>query len=495
MSFRPLLCGLILLGVCGAIAAANSEASSHAATDPIMVPQSFASLAAKVLPAVVTISAAEPSERSSAAEPGKETGSDSDEQAAEEWLRRLFGDQGTPSIAHRRLVALGSGFIIDPSGYIVTNAHLVKNAQAITVMLQDGTHHPARIIGQDLPTDLALLKVDLPVALPFVSWGNSEAAKIGDWILAIGDPFGLGTSISPGVISGRGRDINVGPYDDFLQIDATINIGNSGGPAFNAAGEVIGVVTAIYSTGGGSIGIGFAMPSSMARPIIEQLRARGKIERGWIGLSVQEVTEKIATSFSLPEAIGALVTDVTPNSPGVKAGIKPGDIVLQLDGREVASFRDFPRLVAQAPIGEEVEVKIWRRNRIITVHATIAAMPEAKASTGDEHRKAPPVPVDVMGLQLESLTPELRDALDLPPHTTGAVVTDIMDDSVFADVGLEPGDIIEQVDRENIHSPEDAVSKLGAAQRAGAGTVLLFVRRRDSHIFVVVDLRRESQAG
>ncbi len=244
-------------------------------------------------------------------------------------------------------MALGSGFIIDPSGYIVTNNHVVENATKVTVVFQDGSKHPAKIIGRDPKTDLALLKIDAPQPLPYVTWGDSNAAQVGDWVLAVGNPFGLGGTVSSGIISARGRDIHAGPYDDFLQIDASINRGNSGGPTFNLDGKVIGINTAIYSPNGGSVGIGFAIPSSLAKPVIDQLRAHGKVERGWLGVQIQGVTPEIAKSLGLPKAEGALVADVNPDGPAAKSGIKQGDVILSYDGHDLAKMRDLPLEVAE----------------------------------------------------------------------------------------------------------------------------------------------------
>src|SRR6202043_636336 len=236
--------------------------------------------------------------------------------------------------AHR--IALGSGFIIDPSGYVVTNSHVVGDASKVEVTLQDDSKYPAKIIGRDPKTDIALLKIKADKPLPYVTFGDSSAAQVGDWVMAVGNPFGLGGTVTTGIISARGRDIHSGPYDDFLQIDAPINRGNSGGPTFNLKGEVIGINTAIYSPNGGSVGIGFAIPANLAKPVIEQIKQHGKVSRGWLGVQIQEVTPAIAKNLALPGDHGALVADVTKGGPAEKAGVQPGDVIESFGGQEIA---------------------------------------------------------------------------------------------------------------------------------------------------------------
>src|SRR6185312_6823799 len=288
-----------------------------------------------------------------------------------------FEQQGRPIPRpdSEHTVASGSGFISDPAGYAGTNNHVVQNANKVTVIFQDDTQHPAKIIGRDPKTDLALLKIDAPKPLPYVSWGDSNAEEVGDWVLAVGNPFGLGGSVSPGVVSARGRDIHAGPYDDFLQIDASINRGNSGGPTFNLDGKVIGINTAIYSPNGGSVGIGFAIPSSLAKPVIDQLKDHGKVERGWLGVQIQDVTPDLAKSLGLPKPEGALVADVTAAGPAEKVGIKQGDVILNYAGHDIAKLRDLPLAVAETPVGQKAPLKLWRDGHEQSLEPTIAAMP------------------------------------------------------------------------------------------------------------------------
>ena len=333
-----------------------AQVSTPAAPVIVQLP-TLAPLVKKVLPAVVNVSvqmkaggpqADEDQDQNQEQDQGQDQGQDQDQDKGpqagpqqglpqspfDEFLRRFFheGPGGAPMNPRAQRMALGSGFIIDPSGYIVTNNHVVENGDKVTVIFQDDSKHTAKVVGRDDKTDLALLKIDAPKPLPYVEWGDSNAVQVGDWVLAVGNPFGLGGTVSSGIVSARGRDIHEGPYDDFLQIDASINRGNSGGPTFNLDGRVIGINTAIYSPNGGSVGIGFAIPSSLAKPVIEQLKEHGKVERGWLGVQIQEVTPELAKSLGLPKPEGALVADVTPGGPAQKIGIKQGDVILSYRG-------------------------------------------------------------------------------------------------------------------------------------------------------------------
>src|SRR5690348_15414160 len=381
-----------------AVAETTPPPSQTQSAPAVQVP-SFAPLVKKVTPAVVNISVTE----KAGGDDGDMAQNDEQDQNADpdqggpqqgfpqspfdEFLRRFFEQQGQPfgrqqgrpfnmPQQHAQRIALGSGFIIDPSGYVVTNNHVVANADKVTVVFQDNSKHPAKVIGRDSKTDLALLKIDAKQPLPYVTWGDSTAAQVGDWVLAVGNPFGLGGTVSTGVISARGRDIHAGPYDDFLQIDASINRGNSGGPTFNLNGQVIGINTAIYSPNGGSVGIGFAIPSSLAKPVIEQIKEHGKVERGWLGVQIQEVTPEIAQSLGLPKPDGALVADVTKDSPAAKAGLKQGDVILGFNGHDIGKVRDLPLVVAETPVGEKAKVDVLRGGDKKTVDVAIGPMPE-----------------------------------------------------------------------------------------------------------------------
>ena len=340
-------------------------------------PGSFSELAERLTPSVVNISTAQ---KVSVPQQGFEfqfpPGSPFEE-FFKDFLERHRGKEGTPQ--RRQVTSLGSGFVIDGSGLVVTNNHVIAEADEITVITHDGEKLEAKLLGKDPKTDLALLKVEPTRPLQALKWGDSRISKVGDWVLAIGNPFGLGGTVTAGIISARGRDINAGPYDDFLQTDAAINRGNSGGPLFNLDGEVIGISTAIYSPTGGSVGIGFAVPSQLARPVIEQLQKFGRTRRGWLGVNIQTVTDEIAEGLGLEKAQGALVARVTEGGPAAAAGLEQGDVVLEFDGRPVEEMRTLPRIVAETSVGQEVQVKVWRKGETQSFKVTLGELEEAEA--------------------------------------------------------------------------------------------------------------------
>jgi serine protease Do len=406
-------------------------------------------------------------------------------------LRRFFEQQGRPTPQrHEGGIALGSGFIIDPSGYVVTNNHVVAQADKVTVIFQDGSKHPAKIIGRDQKTDLALLKIDAPQPLPYVSWGNSGAEQVGDWVVAVGNPFGLGGSVSPGTIAARGRDINAGPYDDFLQIDASINKGNSGGPTFNLDGQVIGINSAIYSPNGGSVGIGFAIPSDLAKPIIDQLRAHGKVERSWLGVEIQQVTPELATSLGLPKAEGALVSSITPDSPAAKAGFKQGDVILSFDGHKIEKLRDLPILVAETPANQTATLEVWRNKAETTLSTQLAEMPanaQLAQNGGGENGSA-------MGLQLAPLDGAWREQLHLHGDVKGVVVTGIANNSPLGNLGLQRGDVIESINQHPVTTPDEATNALNAVKNDTANqNVLILLNRNGVNQYVAESLSNQGQ--
>ncbi len=395
-------------------------------------------------------------------------------------------------------MALGSGFIIDPSGYVVTNNHVVENADKVTVIFQDDSRHPAKIVGRDAKTDLALLKIDAPKPLPYLTWGDSNAENVGDWVLAVGNPFGLGGSVSPGFISARGRDIHAGPYDDFLQIDASINRGNSGGPTFNLNGQVVGINTAIYSPNGGSVGIGFAIPSNLAKPVIDQIREHGKVDRGWLGVQIQQVTPDIAKSLGLPKDEGALVADVTAGSPAANAGFQQGDVILDFDGHEIDKVRDLPLIVAETPVGQTAQIKVWRKNAETTLATTIAAMPDnpqVASNEGGTNGNAGGNAVQssrALGLRLAPLSKEWRQRLHLGANVKGVVVTDVADDSPLAELGLRQGDVIESVNQHAATGPKEVADQLLDAKNAkGSQQVLILLNRDGVNQYVALSLNSD----
>jgi serine protease Do len=359
---------------------------------------SFAPIVREVMPAVVNVSAVQRVTKTAADRESSRAGYGIDPVALsgvppsvlDELLRRFLDERHRrggpgPKVAS---VALGSGFIIDPRGYVVTDDHVVENAEAVTVALQDATEYSARIVGRDPPTDLALLKIDGAGALPHVRWGDSDAARVGDWVLAIGSPFGLDNTVSSGIISGRGRDIHAGPYDDFLQIDAAMNRGNSGGPTFDLEGNVIGINTAIYSPNGGSVGIGFAIPANRARPVVEQLKAQGRVARGWLGVQIQPVTAEITRNLGLPNGAGALVAKVGADSPAAAAGFEQGDVILSINGQEIRRMHDLPLVIAEMPIGRMAAVTVWRRNAALSLTPVIGEMP-MNPTVAELHQEKP----------------------------------------------------------------------------------------------------------
>jgi len=484
---------------------------------------SLAPLVKKVLPAVVNVSAEEKGGADSDEEsengdngdnsapdpgPGQEPGGRNPGQQQfgenspfDQLLRRFFEQQMPGNQTPRDLeqVALGSGFIIDPQGYVVTNNHVVQGADKVTVIFQDDTRHVAQVIGRDNKTDLALLKIKTDKPLPYVTWGDSNAVQVGDWVLAVGNPFGLGGTVSSGIISARGRDIHSGPYDDFLQLDAAINRGNSGGPTFNLSGQVIGINTAIYSPNGGSVGIGFAIPASQARPVLEQLRAHHKVQRGWLGVQIQEVTPEIARSLGLARAEGALVADVTVDGPAQKSGFRQGDVIMSFDGHIVHHVRDLPIIVADARVGETADVKVWRNNRAVTLNPTVAEMPNnphlAAATPQTEVPKAEPQQTSALGLKLSALDQDLRSRLHIGKNVKGVVVTSVNNTSPFAHEGLQPGDVIQTIDQDPVASPREAAAKLDAARRNKNKNVLLLINRNGTNAYVAVSMDHNEDKG
>jgi len=515
MTFSTMSAGrLRRLAVAAALSAALVGApmvfSQAQAAEPAIVPMpSFAPMVKKVLPAVVNISV---TEKSNVANSDNST--DDQQQLGQndnpfqgfppspfdEFLRRFFQQQQRQfhesPVPEGQRVALGSGFIIDPTGYVVTNNHVVQDASKVTVILQDNSRHPAKVIGRDPKTDLALIKIESKEPLPYVTWGDSDAAQVGDWVLAVGNPFGLGGTVSPGVLSARGRDIHAGPYDDFLQIDASINRGNSGGPDFNLEGQVIGINTAIYSPNGGSVGIGFAIPSSLAKPIIEQLRTHGKVQRGWLGVQIQSVTPDIAKSLGLAKAEGALVADVTKDSPAAKAGVKQGDVILNYDGHDIGQVRDLPIAVAETPVGQAATIKVWRNDKPASVQVKIGEMPDnlAQVATAEqpEHGNSA-----AMGLKLSTLTPELRRQVRVPKDVHGVVVTDVDAGSPLGAVGVQPGDVIVSINRKPVETPREAVHELEAAQKAKgpSQTLLLLINRHGVNEYVALTVQNGAEKG
>ncbi len=452
-------------------------------------PDSFADLAEKLLPAVVNVSTTQEVKKSDM-DPNFPIPKLPPGSPFEDFFRD-FMERGRPN-PHRNNHSLGSGFIIDSSGYIVTNHHVIAEATEVRVILHDGKRLEAEVIGRDDKTDLALLKVESDSPLVAVSFADSDEARVGDWVVAIGNPFGLGGTVTAGIISARARDINSGPYDDYIQTDASINRGNSGGPLFNLKGEVVGVNTAIFSPTGGSVGIGFSIPSNLAKPVLAQLREFGQTRRGWLGVRIQQVTDEIADSLGMKEGTGALVAKVNPGEPAAQAGIKPGDVIIEFDGKPVPGVRKLQRIVAETDINQPVRIKVWRdeREKMLTVTiGELESFEQAARPQGGESGIQKTTQFDAMGLKLSSLTPNLRRQFDLTNIDRGVVITDVDKDGQAAERGLRQGDVIVEVGQEEVDTPDQVSEKLKEAAKKDKKSVLFLVERDGDLRFIPMKLR------
>lgn len=449
-------------------------------------PDSFAELAAGLLPAVVNISTSQVVEGT----PGIEMPMVPPGSPFEEFFKEFF-ERGQPQ-QRRRATSLGSGFVVDAEGYIVTNNHVIQDADEITVTLHDETRVAAEVVGRDPKTDIAVLKIQPPVKLSPVRFGDSDKVRVGDWVIAIGNPFGFGGTVTAGIISARGRDIQAGPYDDFLQTDASINRGNSGGPMFNLDGEVVGIATAIFSPSGGSIGIGFAIPSSAAQPVIRQLVEHGEVRRGWLGVRIQTVTDEIAESLGMKEAVGALVADVIEGGPAAQGRVKRRDVVLEFDGKKIRDMRSLPRIVADTEVGRTVALKLWRDNGEVTVNVEVGSLEEGEEKLAerapDQPEAVAALAIDRLGLTLSQLDDTLRERFQLGDDADGVVVTEVAPDGPASARGIRPGDVIVEVSQEEIASPRDVANKVDEAAKEGRKSVLLLVEGQGGLRFVAVRL-------
>ncbi len=373
----------------------------------------------------------------------------------------------------------------------MTNNHVIAEADEIQVVFGDESTYDATLIGRDQKTDLALLKIEGDHPFPAVTFADSDHVRVGDWIIAIGNPFGLGSTVTAGIVSARSRDIRAGPYDDFLQVDAPINRGNSGGPSFNLDGEVIGINTAIFSPSGGNVGIGFAIPSNLALPVIESLKEDGRVKRGWLGVRIQTVTDEIAESLGLDQPAGALVASVTPGGPAEVAEIEPGDVVLEFDGKSIDRMRGLPRIVAETPIGKAVEVDIWRRGERRTVEVTLGELPEEEelaALTESEADTPSSAAIESLGLTVAGLSEELRTRFELNPDVKGVVILEVAEGSSGSEESLRPGDVIVEVGQEEVNSPPEVAAKVNQARQDAKKSVLLLVDRQGDLRFVALRL-------
>jgi serine protease Do len=452
-------------------------------------PISFADIVETVAPAVVNIATTKAVKRGATPDfpfPEPPPGS-----PFEDFFREFFDRDRAPEQAPQRQSSLGSGFVVDPSGYVVTNNHVIAEADEIQVVFGDDTSYAAELIGRDMKTDLALLKIEGDKPVPAVTFADSDHVRVGDWIIAIGNPFGLGSTVTAGIVSARSRDIRAGPYDDFLQVDAPINRGNSGGPSFNLDGEVIGINTAIFSPSGGNVGIGFAIPSNLALPVIESLKEDGRVRRGWLGVRIQTVTDEIAESLGLEHSNGALVASVTPDGPAEDADIQPGDVVLEFDGKPIDRMRGLPRIVAETPIGKAVEVEIWRRGERRSVEVTLGELPEEEelaALTQSEAETPSSANIEALGLSVASLTEELRMRFEISPDVKGVVIVEVREASTGSEESLRPGDVIVEVGQEEVNSPPEVAAKVNQARQDDKKSVLLLIDRQGDLRFVALRL-------
>ena len=476
---KPML--LLAFAVCCMLAAnpAAAQVQPGDAVKTITIP-SFTELAKKLMPVTVHIST------SRTIKPPKGSMRRFQEPFGQEDPREFFGDdfmrrffEQMPQREQKQR-GLGSGFIIDREGYVLTNNHVVADADEIKVTLYDEKQYDATVIGRDEKTDIALIKLKEPKGdLPFAELGDSDALEIGEWVLAIGNPFGLQETVTQGIVSAKWRKIGQGPYDDFIQTDASINPGNSGGPLFNLSGKVVGLNTAIFSPSGGNVGIGFAIPINIAKSIVPQLKGKGKVVRGWLGVIVQKVTPELAKSFGISEGRGALVADVDKEGPAAKAGIAAGDIITGYDGKEIKEMDELPMLVAQTEIGKTVDVIVLRDGKKKTCPVKIAELKDGK---GRELAQAQE-PQKNFGIAVREITPEMAQRHGLAKKD-GLVITQIEPGSEADEAGLRPGDIIEEINRTGIRSLEDYNRILGKI-KAG-DNILFLLRRGDNAIWIVL---------
>ncbi|MFT4180848.1 MAG: DegQ family serine endoprotease [Rhizobium sp.] len=466
----------------------NTPAAVASAAEPagIVAPGgSFAPIVDADKPAVVTVTTTMKA---------TDTGADAGDSPMDEQFRQFFENQGIPfprqAPQHRdsqRAMALGSGFIISPDGVIVTNNHVIQNATDIKVTLDDGTELPAKLLGADAKSDLAVLKIKAPKPLATIAWGDSDKLKLGDQILAIGNPFGIGTTVTAGIVSARGRDLHSGPYDDFIQIDAPINHGNSGGPLVDREGNVVGINTAIYSPNGGSVGVGFAIPSDQAKEIVAKLEKNGSIDHGYLGVAIQPVTADVANAMGLAQPQGALVANVNDDTPAARAGIRTGDVVTAVGNETVKTPKDLSRLVADLSPGDKRSLTVWRDGKSIDVNVTIGGNDDGKQAaneTGDG--KVEPSSQPSLGVGLANLTPDLRQQLNLPRGAEGAVVASVNPDKPAAAAGIQTGDIIVSVNDQPVHNAHDVQNAVAQAGKAGRKSVLLLIERGGDKTFVAV---------
>ena len=445
-----------------------TEQSASSTTAPTVQAPDWVKIGRELKPAVVNVSA----KRAATATPDMQ-GPSGEETPFDRYFKDFFGSR-----PRRHARAMGSGFVINQNGYIVTNNHVVEGATQVQVKLSDGRELPAKVVGRDAKTDIALLKIEAS-GLSVIPLGDSSASQVGEPVMAIGNPFGLEQTVTTGIVSATGRAIGAGPYDDFIQTDASINPGNSGGPLINARGQAIGINTAIFSQSGGSVGIGFAIPMTLAKSVVTQLADSGKVTRGWLGVGIQPVTADLAKSFGRAETTGVLVSSVSEGSPAERAGLKSGDIITEYDGRKVERSSDLPRAVAGTPVGRDVRLSVVRDGMPMTLTATITALDAKESAQADSGEKAKPA----LGLAVQPLTPALAQQLGVSAKQ-GLVVQSVQEGSPAAEAGFERGDVIVEVDKKPIKSV--AEFRESVAKRAKGKPMLFRIQRQEASLFLTV---------
>ncbi len=465
-----------------AAAKQSGEAAVAPAPAPLTVVPDFATLATRLSPVVVNISTSSSPKQETPQFHGPGGGGgpqwpfgEGDPREFGEPFERFFGP--SPRQRQFRQRSLGSGFIIDAGGDILTNNHVVENADEIVVRLSDGKEYKAKLLGKDAKTDIALLHIENASDLVAVTLGDSDTLKVGEWVMAIGNPFGLDHTVTAGIVSAKGRFIGAGNYDDYIQTDAAINPGNSGGPLINLRGEVVGINSAIFSRTGGNIGIGFAVPINLAKELVPQLREKGKVTRGWLGVLIQKVTPEIAESLALDEARGALVADVVKDGPAAASGLKVGDVIVEFDGHPVRESNELPLMVARTPIGKTVPVKVVRNKETKEFNVTIAELKDEEVASAGKTDS------EKLGMTVQTLTPEIAQNLGVD-DAKGVVVTSVEPGSVAEDAGVRRGDIILEVNRQAVEDVDDFRKALREGEKGK--NVLLLVRRGDNTIFLAL---------
>ncbi len=489
------LLGSVALGAMCFMPLSGSGVVGVAQAQALQELPSVADLADKLLPSVVEISI-----ESKVSGPAPSAMPDLPENSPfkdffDDFLKKRQGDGDQGKDSGRTVSSMGSGFVVDATGIIVTNNHVVEGADTIEVHFQDETVLKAELVGRDPKTDLAVLRVKPDKPLTAVVFGDSDKLRIGEWVMAIGNPFGLGGSVSLGIVSARNRDINAGPYDDYIQTDAAINKGNSGGPLFTLNGEVVGINTAIFSPTGGSVGIGFSVPANTAKGVVAQLIKFGETRRGWFGVKIQSVTDEIAESMAMGKPRGALIADVTDTGPAQKAGIEPGDVVIEFNGKSVATMKDFPRIVADTEIGQKVPVKILRKGKEIIITAEVGRLEDGeKVVMAQDKAAAAPSVVTVLGMTTSTITEELRTKYKIEEKIVGVVITEVAAEGPAADKRLEPGDVITEAGEKQVETTADISAAVEQAEKDGKNSVLFLISKsgKQSEMrFIALKLKKD----